>query len=255
MQPDRLRVLITGGSGGLGGLIAEQFAALGAEITVMDRTAPTTPGVAFVACDLGSSPGVEAAAGAAVALSPNILINLAGIQWFGPVEDQPAEHLYASYMVNLVAPARLIQAVLPGMKARGSGHIVNVGSIFGSINFAHFATYSSSKAGLRGLSQALRRELADTGIGVTYVAPRAVRTPLNSPLVLRYAKLTGMNMDAPEATANRIVDAILSKANEAYIGFPESAFVRINALFPGLVDRVLKGGDRKARKLFSQSTS
>ena len=76
-------------------------------------------------------------------------------------------------MVNLVAPARLTQAVLPGMKSRGRGQIANVGSIFGSINFAHFATYSSAKAGMRALSQSLRRELAGTGIDVTYVAPRA----------------------------------------------------------------------------------
>jgi short-subunit dehydrogenase len=158
-------------------------------------------------------------------------------------------------MVNLIAPARLAQAVLPQMKSRRRGHLVNIGSVFGSINFAHFASYSSSKAGLRGLSQALRRELVGTGVAVTYIAPRAVRTPLNSPLVLRYAALTGMNMDAPEPVAGRIVEAIARKTSEVYLGFPESAFVRINAVLPGLVDRALRNADLKARRLFSPPLS
>jgi short-subunit dehydrogenase len=140
--------------------------------------------------------------------------------------------------------------VLPAMKAQGQGRIVNVGSVFGSINFAHFVTYSSAKAGLRGFSQALRRELAGSGVGVTYIAPRAVRTPLNSSAVMAFAKVTGMNMDEPEVIARRIVEAIRVGRPEAYFGFPESLFVRINALFPGLVDRALFANDRKAAQLF-----
>jgi len=137
------------------------------------------------------------------------------------------------------------------MKARGAGQIVNVGSIFGSINFAHFATYSSAKAGLRGFSQALRRELSGTGIDVTYVAPRAVRTALNSPAVMEFARLTHMNMDAPEAIAARIVAAARARKRDVYFGFPEALFVRVNALFPGLVDGALAANDRKAARLFA----
>jgi short-subunit dehydrogenase len=154
-------------------------------------------------------------------------------------------------MVNLVAPARLAQAVLPGMKARGLGQIANVGSIFGSINFAHFATYSSAKAGMRALSQSLRRELAGTGVGVTYVAPRAVATPLNSAKVAEYARLTGMALDDPDRIADRIVTAIRADRRDVYLGFPESLFVRLNALAPGLIDGALKSNDLKARALFA----
>ena len=84
-------------------------------------------------------------------------------------------------MVNLVAPAALCCACLPFMKRRNSGQIVNIGSIFGSIPLAHFAAYSSAKSGLRAFSEALRRELADTKIAVTYIAPRAVRTGMLTP--------------------------------------------------------------------------
>jgi short-subunit dehydrogenase len=138
------------------------------------------------------------------------------------------------------------------MKARGGGQIVNVGSIFGSINFAHFVTYSSAKAGLRGLSQALRRELAGTGVDVTYIAPRAVKTPLNTAQVLAFAKLTKMQMDEPGAIADRIVAAIKDRRRDVYFGGPESVFVRLNALLPGLVDRALAANDRKAAQLFVQ---
>lgn len=244
-------ILVTGGSGGLGALICRQLAAEGARVTVLDRIDSDVAALTLKH-DLGSAAGLEAAAADIGARPWDILINLAGIQHFGPFERQSPEHLATSYMVNLVAPARLAQAVLPGMKARGRGQIVNIGSIFGSINFAHFVTYSSAKAGLRGLSQALRRELTGTGVEVTYVAPRAVRTPLNSPAVMEFARLTHMNMDEPAQIARRIVAAVRARKRDVYFGFPESLFVRINALLPGLVDRALSANDRKAVAMFAR---
>ena len=86
---------------------------------------------------------------------------------------------------------------------------------------------------------------------MTYVAPRAVRTALNSPAVLAFAKATGMHMDDPELIAHRIVEATRLRRREAYFGFPESLFVRVNALLPGLVDRALAANDRKAAALFA----
>ena len=154
-------------------------------------------------------------------------------------------------MVNLVAPVLLTQAILPAMKSQGYGHIVNVGSTFGSINFAHFVTYSSTKSGLKGFSEALRREIDDLGIHVTYVAPRAVKTPLNTEKIMQLAEMTKMNMDSPEYVAEKIIQAIIHKKKDAYIGFPESLFVRINAVMPRLVDRALAGNDKKARMLFN----
>jgi short-subunit dehydrogenase len=244
-------ILLTGGAGGLGGLISRLLTAEGGRVTVLDRTEPGGE-LRFMRQDLSTPEGLEAAAAAVAARDWDIIVNLAGIQHFGPLELQSPAHLMASYLVNLVAPVRLTQAVLPRMKARKSGQIVNVGSIFGSINFAHFVTYSSAKAGLRGFSQALRRELSGSGIAVTYVAPRAVRTALNTTAVLEFAKLTHMNMDEPQLIAERIVDAIRARKRDAYFGFPEAIFVRLNAIFPGLVDRALSANDRKAARLFAR---
>jgi short-subunit dehydrogenase len=244
-------VLLTGGAGGLGSLIAAQLLEEGARVVVLDRSPPAS-GDAFIQHDLSTADGIETAAAAVSRRDWDIVVNLAGIQHFGPFERQTPEHLMASYMVNLIAPVRLTQAVLPRMKATG-GQIVNVGSIFGSINFAHFVTYSSAKAGLRGFSQALRRELSGTGVDVTYVAPRAVKTALNSSAVMAFAKLTQMNMDPPELIARRIVEAVRGRKHDVYFGFPESLFVQINAIFPRLVDAALSANDRKAARLFTSN--
>ena len=119
---------------------------------------------------------------------------------------------------------------------QGHGRIANIGSMFGSIGFPCFAAYSASKFAIRGFSQSLRRELAGTGVGVTYVSPRAVKTPFNPPVIHRMAELGMMNMDEPQWVAQKIVRAIEKRKNEVYLGFPESLFARINALLPRMVD-------------------
>lgn len=242
-------ILVTGGSGALGRRVVDQMKREGGRVTVIARN--PVDGQNTLVGDLSTAPGLEAVAAMVADRPCDLLVNVAGVQHFGPLEQQTPEHLLASYMVNLVAPARLTQAVLPGMKSRGRGQIANVGSIFGSINFAHFATYSSAKAGMRALSQSLRRELAGTGVDVTYVAPRAVATPFNSDRVNEFARLTGMAVDDPDRIARRIVGAIRKNRRDVYLGFPESLFVRVNALAPGLIDDALKTNDLKARALFA----
>ncbi|MBI3438482.1 MAG: SDR family NAD(P)-dependent oxidoreductase [Proteobacteria bacterium] len=244
------RVLMTGGAGGIGSLIAESLIKGGANLTVIDRAAALPYDARLIRGDLSTLEGLETVAATTAAEPWDILINLAGVQHFGPFGAQSGDALVTTYMVNLIAPARLVQAVLPCMRERRHGRIVNIGSIFGSINFAHFVSYSSSKSGLHALSQGLRRELAGSGVRVIYVAPRAVNTPLNSPLVREFAKQTKMTMDEPKRVARRIVKAIVRCEREAYLGFPESLFVRVNALAPSLVDGALAANDQRAAKLF-----
>lgn len=172
--------------------------------------------------------------------SIDILINLAGINAFTTFESQSPENIEKIISVNTLAPILMTHAVLPHMLAQKKGQIVNVGSTFGSIGFPCFAAYSTSKFALRGFSQSLRRELVDSGVQVTYVAPRAVHTPLNSPAVYEMAKEVKMNFDEPEFVADEIIKAIEAGKREKYIGFPESLFARINGILPGIVDNSLK---------------
>lgn len=250
MNLSHKKIIITGASGGIGGRVAELCLSEGADVTGIDRI-DSPAGLPTILADLGSPEGLSAIAERLENEDVDILVNLAGLQHFGPIEDQSLDHMILSYMVNLVAPVALTKALLPKMKNRGQGHIVNIGSVFGSINFAHFATYSSAKAGLRGFSESLRREVSDIGIDVTYIAPRAVKTPFNAGKVMDFAKITSMKMDDPDMVALRIVKAMQDREKNVFIGFPESLFVRINALMPGVVDAALAGNDRKVRALFN----
>lgn len=241
-------ILVTGGAGGIGAPLVSILRSRGAQVTTLGRG--EMPG-RHIRADLSTQAGIALAAEQARLLAPQMLFNVAGRQYFGPVEGQSPSDLAADYMVNLVAPVTLAQAVLPVMKQRGRGHIVNVGSVFGSINFAHFVGYSSAKAGLKGFTQALRREVRGTGVTVCHVAPRGVNTGFNGPMVQRLASLTGMKLDDPIHVANSILRAAMAGKADTVIGWPEAFFTRLNALFPGLVDRALSANDAKAASLFT----
>ena len=182
--------------------------------------------------DLPTIEGITWVAEAIKKECPDILVNMAGAQYFGPFERQSPQDLHASFMVNLLAPVLLTQAALPAMKRRGAGQIVNIGSIFGLIHYPHFVTYSSGKAGLRGFSEALTRELRGWGIDVTYIASRAVRIDTNSALIVRFLQMAKMKLDAPEDVARRIVEALVARKREVFFGAPERMFVAVNALIP-----------------------
>ena len=246
---DGKRVVVTGAAGGIGSLVSVRLTELGAHVTGVDRVecskCPET-----ILADLATEAGQSALASQLQDRHVDILVNVAGLQYFGPFERQEIDNLWLGYAVNLIAPAALARAVLPQMQARGDGQIVNIGSMLGAVKYPFFASYSSAKAGLQGLSEGLRRELAGQGVAVTYIAPRAARTAFNSPAVMRFMELTKMKADEPEFVADRIVDAILSRKNEVFIGFQERMFMRINALLPRLVDAGITPQIAKARHLF-----
>lgn len=235
MQLKGKNIILTGGQGGIGRGLAQMLKNRGAAVTVIDRMeGPNT-----IACDLSDPAAVEGLCRKLGEQKTDILINLAGLMYFGHVPDQTPEHLGAMVQVNLQTPMRLTQAVLPGMLARGNGHIVNIGSVFGLIPFPHFAVYSATKAGMKGFSQALRREYAGRGIAVTHVSPRAVKTPLNSGAIAKLHARTNTVNDAPEDVAARIVRAIEGQHKDTVIGFAEGIFARINAVLPGIIDGAL----------------
>ena len=252
------RVILTGAGGGIGSQLVALLYAAGTRLSLVDLNAAAlqqlqqTHGAERIHTVVADITRREERARIVDETQQryggiDILINAAGINPFGVFSAQEETLVEKTIEINLLAPMLLARAVLPVMLAQGSGQIVNVGSTFGSIGFAWFSAYSASKFALRGFSQALRRELVDTGIAVSYVAPRAVRTALNSSQVYDMAKVVRMKMDDPEAVARQILRAIRHRRKECYIGFPESLFVRINALLPGLVDRALRGQNRTAR--------
>lgn len=245
-------IMITGASGGIGNAVARQLGGMGATLILVHRDPLKAERVGAelkaVGTRVSSLIGDLAEAGVpqrlvrqAIAARGRIdvLVNCAGIQNFGFAAEESASQTARLFETNTVAPIALANAVLPHMLQRRSGHILNLGSIFGSIGFPCFASYSASKFALRGYSEALRRELAGSGVSVTYVAPRFTRTAMNGSAVTRMASDLKMNQDEPAMVARRVVAAIRRGGRDHYLGWPESLFVRINSLLPRLVDRSL----------------
>jgi short-subunit dehydrogenase len=112
--------------------------------------------------------------------------------------------------------------------------------VFGSLGYPGFAAYSASKFAMRGFTEALRRELADSSIRVHYFAPRATRTGMNASAVERMNAELKVAMDLPGPVAAAACDVLEAGRTSAVFGWPEKLFVRINALLPGVVDGSLR---------------
>lgn len=253
MRLEGKRAVVTGGTGGIGAPLVALLRAEGAEVTVIGRQPAVDPGTGHVAADLASPEGLATASEAVAEIRPHMLVCLAGAQYFGAFAEQPVQDVAAAYHVNLVAPAELTRAALPAMLKRGAGHVLFAGSVFGAVPFAHFATYSSAKAGLAALALALRREHDGRGITFTCAVPRAVRTSMASETIRRFAAVAGFRFDAPESVARRIADVLVRGGGDVTPGFPESLLMRLNALSPTLASRALSSSNREARLLLSQT--
>jgi short-subunit dehydrogenase len=248
--PEGRTIVITGAAGGIGAPLSRLFVQAGANVIGIDRVACAEASQTVLA-DLSDDAVLAQLADRLAADPPDVLVNLAGVMAFGLLEDQTIAALALCYRINLLVPTVLARAVAAPMRARGSGQIVNVGSVLGAIPFPWFAAYSSSKAGLAALSQALRRELAGSGVSVTHVSPRAARTAFNSAEVERFLAVTGMAADDPEWVATRIFNAIVAQRQHVTIGAMERVYGVINALAPGIIDAGLAGQVARARKLLA----
>lgn len=246
------RIVITGAGGGIGAALCTELAAESPKLCLLDRRLESldpligeVEGLAeecmALSCDITRGDHRQTALGKVEAAwgGVDVLINLAGVMDFTPFHEADPAMIQRILQVNVEAPMLLVRALLPRMIEQGHGRIVNVGSMFGSIGFPCFAAYSASKFALRGFSQALRRELANTGVGVTHISPRAVRTPFNPPVVHHMADSGMMRMDEPAWVAHKIIEAIAQDKNDVYLGFPEGLFARVNGILPYLVDRTL----------------
>ncbi len=220
------KVYITGGTGGIGKPLVSLLRQAGADVTVYDieKEGDLVQNVDKIRAYLESS-------------TPDILINMAGYNVFDYCENQ---NLRAIIDLNMMVPVQLSQAVLRGMKRRGSGHILNIGSMTALIPLPHLTGYVTAKAGLKGFSDSLRRELGGTDIAVTYIVPRAVKTGMNTGVRAEINERTKVTYDDPMKIAERIFRAIAKQEKEVRIGFPERIFAFINAICPSVIDQGLQ---------------
>lgn len=266
--------LVSGGSRGLGLLLARELARRGARVVICARDADELDRARE---DLERR-GAEVLARPCNVAHPlqarelvraveerfgrlDVLINNAGVVQVGPVETMTIDDFQTAMAVHYWGPLHLILAALPGMRRRRSGRIVNIASIGGKVSVPHLLPYNASKFALVGLSEGLRAELAGTGVLVTTVCPGLMRTgsPVNALFKgrhrLEYAwfsvsdALPGLSMDADRA-ARRIVEACCRGKAEVILTPGARLAAAVQGLAPGwtagllsLVNRLLPGAD------------
>ncbi|EYB68042.1 short-chain dehydrogenase/reductase SDR [Deinococcus phoenicis] len=234
-------VVLTGASSGIGRATAYELASRGHRLVLAARRAeeltalareldPSGSRVIAVPTDVTGEASRRALIGAAHRHfgRVDVLINNAGVTvergWWWDDAD-PLRVL----RVNLEAPIELTRLLLPELRARGAGHIVNIGSVAGRVPFN--GMYSASKFGLRGFSQALRRELLGTGVHVSLVSPGFVRSEMT-----RAARLP---MPGPEVIARAVADVLERPRREVIVPKVYRLLVWLDSVLPGAVDRAV----------------
>lgn len=246
------RVLVTGAAGGIGSELVRELIGrealvilAGRDMAALQKLAATLEcereRLFIFAGDLRSASDraklCELAAGWQGGI--DILINNAAVSDFGLLDDLELEAVERAIDTNVLAPIDLCRRLLPHLGGRPDAHIVNIGSVFGSIGYAGNAVYAATKFALRGFSESLRRECAGSTVGVHYFAPRATATAFNSTGVDAMNAELGNATDPAAVVAEQIVEALCADRPEAVFGWPERLFARVNAILPRLVDRSL----------------
>lgn len=173
-----MNILITGASKGIGRAIAEELLPLGnIFVTGRNEDALKTIGAqGYCLCDL--SKDLSPLMGFINKNEIDVLINNAGEYIYGSIDSAKSAEIDRIFATNLLAPAKIISAAVPFMKTQKWGRIINIGSISGIMGEAYASLYSSSKAGLMGLTKALALELAEHNITVNTINPGWVETEL-----------------------------------------------------------------------------
>lgn len=195
-----MNILVTGASKGIGNAIAKELEKSG-NLYVTGRNEEALRECIckdYCVCDLAND--IEILAEFIEKNKIDILINNAGEYIYGALETMSTTDIHRIYQTNLISPAYLISKAIPSMKSNKWGRIINIGSISGVMGEAYASLYSSSKAGLIGLTKALALELAEYNITVNTINPGWVETEL------------GMNsIDESEFSKEEIIECIPQK--------------------------------------------
>jgi 3-hydroxybutyrate dehydrogenase len=195
-------ILITGAASGIGAGLARELARAGEHVIVSDLNLDEAGRVAaaieleggsaeVVALDVTSETSIAAAV-AGLSRPVDVLVNNAGLQFVAPLEEFPLSQWEHLIHVMLTGAVALTRAVLPGMRTRGFGRIINMGSIHSIIGSPFKSAYVAAKHALVGFSKVIALETANTDITVNTLCPSYVKTPLVDKQIADQARVRGM---------------------------------------------------------------
>jgi NAD(P)-dependent dehydrogenase (short-subunit alcohol dehydrogenase family) len=202
-------VLITGASSGIGKACAELLSAQGHTVYGTSRRPSSAPGsYRLLEMDVTRDDSVQRTVEAILAEAGHIdvVVNNAGIALAGAIEDTSIEEARYQLDTNFLGVMRVCKAVLPSMRTRGSGLLVMISSLGGSVGLPFQGLYSASKFALEGLTEALRQELAPFGIQATLVQPGDVRTSITDNRIQTRQSGPGSPYRAHYETALRVIE-------------------------------------------------
>ena len=218
--------LVTGATSGIGREVARKLAADGFTVLVHGRDAARGAAVVdeitagggqarFIAADLTDVSGIERLADAAGDV--DVLVNNAGFSWFGPTADLAPATFDQLFAANVRSAYYLVAAIAPRMAKRGTGSIINLGSMAGQIGLAGGAAYSATKAALASLTRSWAAEFSPQGVRVNTVAPGPAYT--DGAVPERTAALGGTTLLGRAADASEIADVV------AFLASPKAAYI------------------------------
>lgn len=233
--------LLLGGTGGIGQALIGPLVQRGVRLIVATRhpeQLEAQAGISAVHLDL-ASPQLDQRLEQLSEQFPDIdgVIHSAGQNRFAALDTMAVSDLDAQLTVNLRSAMLVARHFSARFRKAGGGALVFVGSTFGSIGFPGYTAYCASKFGLRGFSEALRRELGDSPVQVLYIAPRATATTMNPEPVNELNHALGNAVDAPGAVAAHILRAMEKDQPRCFLGWPEKLFVVVNGILPKIVDK------------------
>jgi short-subunit dehydrogenase len=246
--------LVTGASGGLGGQISRRLAREGVNVVLSGRREQALDALAGELRELGVHAAVVAAdvsdlgqidslaVRSEAALGPiDLLINNAGVENAGAFTSYTREEIVENININLTAPLLLTHRIVPGMLARGGGHVVFMSSVAGMLGPAYQEPYAASKGALVSLTQSLRVEYMDSPVGFSVICPSFVKGDEGM-----YQRMLDEGFRArSHTTATKVVDAVIDAIRRdaplvIEAGMPLRPVLALNELAPRVVERLTR---------------